>query len=61
MDVDKLKNVLDDQGRKFKWFAEQIGVDTSTITRYMSGDTEIPKTKHKLIAKTLNVEMEDLV
>ena len=51
----KVKQLLDQRGLKYSWFATQLGVTSHTISRYLSGKSAIPKSKHQRIADILAV------
>ena len=51
----KLKKVIEARGIKQVWLAEQIGVDQSVISRYVSGQWNMPKEHIKELARVLGV------
>jgi len=53
--------VLDAQGRRLVWVAGQLGVDSSTISRWRSGDRPIPERRRAQLAAILGVDAADLL
>lgn len=56
----RIKQELDRQGIKHSWLAEQLAIDRSTLSRYVNGQSNIPRTKHRKIAELLRVDVKDL-
>jgi len=57
----KLKKILTDRGIKQVWLADQLGVDPSVISRYVSGQWNMPDDHIKALAKTLHVSQKEIV
>lgn len=53
--------VLEEQGRRLSWLADRLGVDSSTVSRWRSGDRAIPRGRIPELARVLGVPPEDLV
>ena len=53
-----LSEVLEDQGRKKSWLAEQMACENSTITRWVQTN-EIPAIKRKRIEEVLGVKIKE--
>lgn len=56
----RLREVLDEQGRKVNWLAEQTGYRAETISRYLNGATPISRKFALLAATALGVSVEQL-
>lgn len=56
----KISEIIESQGRKRKWVAEQIGVSAHSILNWEKGEAMIPYDKARSLAKVLGVKMEDL-
>ena len=60
-DLNRLKVVLVEQKKTGKWLAEQLGVSTTTTSRWCSNASQPdPQTLNK-IAGVLNVDVKDLL
>lgn len=55
----RLQQVLQEEGRKQRWLAEQIGVDEAMVSRYASG-LHVPDDKQRLIARALRRRVRDV-
>ncbi len=51
----KIKAILTAQGRRQDWLASQVGVATSTVSRWMSGELPIRKEHAEKVASALGV------
>ena len=60
-DLNRLKVVLVEQKKTGKWLAEQLGVSTTTTSRWCSNASQPDLQKLSKIAKVLNVNMKDLL
>lgn len=60
-DLNRLKVVLVEQKKTGKWLAEQLGVSTTTISRWCSNASQPDLQTLNKIAKVLNVNMKDLL
>lgn len=56
----KIKQVLTDQGRRQDWLATQVGVATSTVSRWISGELAIRKDHAEQVAELLGVSFFDV-
>jgi transcriptional regulator with XRE-family HTH domain len=56
-----LAAVLDEQGRRLSWLADRLQVDSSTVSRWRSGERAIPIGRIPQLARVLDVASEDLV
>lgn len=55
-----LAAVLDAQGRRLVWVAERLGVDSSTVSRWRSGDRPVPERRRSQLAAILGVDVAEL-
>ena len=60
-DLNRLKVVLVEQKKTGKWLAEELGVSTSTASRWCSNASQPDLQTLNKIAKVLNVNMRDLL
>lgn len=60
-DLNRLKVVLVEQKKTGKWLAEQLGVSTTTISRWCSNASQPDLQTLNKIAKVLNVNMKNLL
>ena len=60
-DLNRLKVVLVEQKKTGKWLAEQLGVSTTTTSRWCSNVSQPDLQTLNKIAKVLNVNMKDLL
>lgn len=56
----RLQEEIHGKGRRVSWIAEQIGVDRTTIYRYMDGSRNITEDAAKRIAAVLEIPVEAL-
>ena len=55
-----IAKVLDEQGRKSRWLASQLGLAESTIWAWRTGHSTPPKNMQKRVAEVLGVSVDDL-
>ena len=60
-DLNRLKVVLVEQKKTGKWLAEQLGVSTTTTSRWCSNASQPDLQTLNKIAKVLNVNMKALI
>ena len=60
-DLNRLKVVLVEQKKTGKWLAEQLGVSTTTTSRWCSNASQPDLQALNKIAKVLNVNVKDLL
>ena len=60
-DLNRLKVVLVEQKKTGKWLAEQLGVSTTTTSRWCSNASQPDLQTLNKIARVLNVNMKDLL
>ena len=60
-DLNRLKVVLVEQKKTGKWLAEQLGVSTTTTSRWCSNASQPDLQTLTIIARVLNVNMKDLL
>ena len=60
-DLKRLKVVLVEQKKTGKWLAEQLGVSTTTASRWCSNASQPDLQTLNKIAKVLNVNVKDLL
>lgn len=56
----KIKQVLTDQGRRQDWLAAQVGVATSTVSRWVNGELPIRFDHAQQVAALLGVSFFDV-
>ena len=56
-----LAAVLDAQGRRLVWVADRLGVDSSPISRWRSGERPISELRRLELAVVLEVDPRDLL
>lgn len=54
-----LQKILDEQGRKYGWLAEQVGINRNTVTNLINGAEPKLKVAYR-IAKVLGVSIYDI-
>lgn len=60
-DINRIKVVLVEHKRTNKWLAEQLGINPTTVSKWCTNTTQ-PNIETLLqIAKTLNVEVQELL
>lgn len=57
----KLKKILEFQGRRMDWFAEQLGIDASYVSHLKSGAMPITDPIAQRAARVLDVPVEFLL
>jgi len=60
-DLNRLKVVLVEQKKTGKWLAEQLGVSTTTASRWCSNASQPDLQTLNKIANVLNVNIKDLL
>lgn len=60
-DLNRLKVVLVEQKKTGKWLAEQLGVSTTTTSRWCSNASQPDLQTLNKIARLLDVDMKDLL
>lgn len=60
-DLNRIKVVLVEQKRTGKWLAGQIGKSTCTVSKWCSNSAQPDLTTLDLIAKTLGVDVKNLL
>lgn len=63
MEVDSvaMKFAVKNSGYKINWLAEQIGVTSRTLSRFLNGKTKLGKPALILLFQVLNLKPEALV
>ena len=59
--INRIKVVLADKNKTNKWLAEQLGVSTTTTSRWCSNASQPDLQTLNKIAKVLNVNVKDLL
>ena len=59
--INRLKVVLVEQNRTGKWLAETLGKNEATVSRWCTNETQPSLETLVEIAKTLNVDVKDLL
>jgi DNA-binding XRE family transcriptional regulator len=59
-DINRLKVVLAEKKRTYKWLAEQLGKDPATVSKWCTNTIQPNVETLVEIAKCLNVEIQDL-
>ena len=60
-DLNRIKVVLAEKEKTNKWLAEQLGKDQATISKWVTNTTQPNLEMLLLIAKVLEVNVNDLV
>ena len=60
-EINRLKVVLVEQKRTGKWLAETLGKNEATISRWCTNETQPSLDTLLEIAKTLNVDIKELL
>lgn len=60
-DINRLKLVLVEQKRTSKWLAEQLGVNSSTVSKWCTNTSQPPLETLIQIAQHLGVTIQDLL
>lgn len=60
-DLNRLKLVLVEKKRTGKWLAEQLGKDTTTVSKWCTNTSQPSLELLVQIAKILEVEVSDLI
>ena len=60
-DINRLKEVLVEQKKTAKWLAEKVGRDPATVSKWCTNASQPTLETMMLIAKMLEVGIEDLV
>lgn len=61
VDINRLKVVLVEKKRTSKWLAEQLGKDTTTVSKWCTNTTQPGLETLLRIAKLLEVDVKDLL
>jgi transcriptional regulator with XRE-family HTH domain len=61
LDVERLREVIEAQGRTRKWIAEQCGITPAYLTRILCGFRMPGKPLLKLLAQKLEIPEEELL
>ena len=59
--INRLKAVLAEQRKTGKWLAENIGKDTSTVSKWCSNRIQPSLTMLMNISEVLNVDVRELI
>ncbi|MCD8287601.1 MAG: helix-turn-helix transcriptional regulator [Porphyromonadaceae bacterium] len=59
--INRIKVVLAEKGLTNKWLAEKLGKDQATISKWVTNTTQPNLKMLLLMAKYLNVEVQDLL
>ena len=60
-DINRLKVVLAEQKRTNKWLAEQLGKDPASVSKWCTNASQPSLETLVEIARSLNVEVKDLL
>lgn len=58
LNLEQVRQTVKNSGYKTSWIAERIGVDASTLSRFMSGKSKMGKPAMILLFQVLNVKAE---
>ena len=61
VDINRLKVVLVEKKRTSKWLAEQLGKDTTTVSKWCTNTTQPGQETLLRIAELLEVDVKDLL
>lgn len=59
--INRIKVVLADKGKTNKWLSEQLGVAQTTVSKWCTNDCQPPMETFVRIARTLEVELTELI
>lgn len=59
--INRIKDVLADEGKTRKWLAKQVGRGLVTVSKWCTNTSQPDLTTLSKIAETLNVNMGDLL
>lgn len=57
----RIKEILETRGTKYRWLAERIGKTPASVSRYCANEVQPPLDVLFLIAKVLEVDPRDLL
>jgi len=60
-DINRIKVVLAEKKKTNKWLAEQLGCAPTTVSKWCTNACQPPMETYLKIAKTLEVELDDLL
>ena len=60
-DINRLKVVLAEQKRTNKWFAEELGKDPASVSKWCTNASQPSLETLVEIARSLNVDVKDLL
>lgn len=60
-EINRLKEVLNEQKRTGKWLAENLGKDTATVSRWCNNHAQPSIETFTCIAKLLNIDVRELI
>ena len=60
-DLNRIKVVLVEKGKTSRWLSERIGKSENTVSRWCVNKTQPSLEQLNVIAKTLNVDIRDLI
>lgn len=60
-DINRIKIVLVEHKRTNKWLAEQLGINPTTVSKWCTNTTQPNIETLLLIAKALDVEVQELL
>lgn len=59
--LNRIKEILKEEGRTAKWLAEKLGKDTATLSRWCNNHTQPSIETLAKIAELLDVNIQDLL
>ena len=59
--LNRIKEVLREQGRSGKWLSEQLGKDVATVSRWCTNTVQPSIETLNLIAKLLDINVQKLL
>ena len=60
-DINRIKVVLAEKKRTYKWLAEQLGCAPTTVSKWCTNSSQPPMETYLRIAKLLEVEIGQLL
>lgn len=60
-EINRLKEVLNEQKRTGKWLAENLGKDTATVSRWCNNHAQPSIETFTRIAELLDIDVRDLI
>lgn len=60
MDLELIREVIEQKGLKHRWLADQIGVHPTTLSRFLTGKSKLGNAALKSLCRELNLDAKSL-